>query len=70
MGRLPENVLNELRSPARALRDLIDKYEGMPSDQPTRFALGRMIRQLAGEITRSSVDTDRSTLPDRDPQIR
>jgi hypothetical protein len=48
---LTENVLSELRSPARALCDLIEKHERYPRDHPSRSGLGLMIRQLAVELT-------------------
>jgi hypothetical protein len=51
MGRVPENVLNARRSPAEALCDLIKKHDAMPPNDPNLPALGRMIRQLAAEVT-------------------
>ena len=49
-------MLTKLRSPAGALCDLIEKYEGTPPNHPTRLVLARMIRELACEITRPTVD--------------
>jgi hypothetical protein len=53
MGRLPENALARLRSPGRALNDLVERYQGLAVNDPDRDEIGRMIRQLAVEITRS-----------------
>jgi hypothetical protein len=50
MGRLPENVLGERRSPAQALADLVEKYHRTVLDHPVRPKLARMIQQLRAEI--------------------
>jgi hypothetical protein len=52
MGRLREAALNQLRSPEKALCDLIEKHDRMPSDHPGLAELSRMIRQLAAEVTK------------------
>ena len=52
MGRLPADTLNEVRSPARALADLIETFETLASDHPALPRLAQMIRQLADEIVR------------------
>jgi len=44
-------VLTKIRSPAKALFDLVQKHEDMPKHRPERLRLKRMIRQLAVEIT-------------------
>jgi len=49
--RLPEDVLRESRSPAKALRDLIKTYEKMDRSNPGRRRLAKMIRQLTAEVT-------------------
>jgi hypothetical protein len=51
MGRLPENILTELRTPARALCDLVERHQRLAVNDPKRSELGRMIRELASEIT-------------------
>jgi hypothetical protein len=53
MEWLPDNVLTIRRSPARALCDLIEKHDRMPLNHSTRPELGRLIRLLAVEITRT-----------------
>jgi hypothetical protein len=44
-------VLTKVRSPARALFDLVQKHENMAKNHPERHKLKQMIRQLAIEIT-------------------
>ncbi len=51
MGTLSETFLSELRSPDRALCDLIESHARMTFHDPRRFAVGQMIRQLATEVT-------------------
>jgi hypothetical protein len=50
MGRLPENVLCELRTLPHALADLRAKHNTLRRDHPERSGLARMIRQLSEEI--------------------
>jgi len=50
MGSLPEHGLGELRSPAQALADLVDKFNCMARNHPELPVLARMIRELAEEI--------------------
>jgi hypothetical protein len=51
MGRLPANVLSEIRSPATALADLVVQLGYSCHEHPHRRMLERMIRQLESEIT-------------------
>jgi hypothetical protein len=53
MGQLPDIVLTRLRSPGKALYDLVEKYESLACNDPVRDDIGRMIRQLAAAITES-----------------
>lgn len=50
MGRLSDNVLSELRSPWKALSDLVVKYNSASPYHPDRPMWERMIRQLEREI--------------------
>jgi hypothetical protein len=50
MGRLSENVLDELRSPAAALAELVDRFNTVANNHPDLPLLARMIRQLTDEI--------------------
>jgi hypothetical protein len=50
MGRLPENALSELRSPAKALADLVEAFNNLASDHPDLQRLAQMIGHLAEEI--------------------
>jgi hypothetical protein len=60
MGRLPDNVLSELRTLPHALADLMAKHKNMPRDHPERSGLARMIRLLSEEIAmRRAVPTRR-----------
>ena len=60
MGRLPENVLTALRTRAKALCDLVERHDSLPGNDPSRDEVGRMIRLLAGEITRSDKTAPRT----------
>lgn len=51
MQRYPNDLLTRLRSRAEALRDLIETHERLAVNDPVRAELGRMIRQLAVEVT-------------------
>jgi hypothetical protein len=50
MGHLPDRVLNELRSPARALADLVEKFNKTARNHPDLPKMARMIRLLSEEI--------------------
>ena len=50
MGRLSEDVLSEMRSPRKALSDLVAKSNDFGPDHPHHPMWGRMIRQLESEI--------------------
>jgi hypothetical protein len=50
MGRLPENALEERRSPVEALVDLIDKFNGVAANHPDLPKLARMIAALFDHI--------------------
>jgi hypothetical protein len=50
MGHLPESILSELRSPARALADLIDKFNSTVHNHPDLPKMAQMIRVLSAEI--------------------
>jgi hypothetical protein len=50
MGRSPQNALTALRSPTRALADLVDKFNTSAGNHPDLPRMARMIRQLADEI--------------------
>jgi hypothetical protein len=59
MSPCPIDVLSRLRSPAKALCDLVERYERLPCNDPDRVDVARMIRQLAFELTRAAaVDYD------------
>jgi hypothetical protein len=51
MGRLPKDVLSQLRSPPEALADLMAKFDSTGRNHPQRPLLERMIRQLETEIS-------------------
>jgi hypothetical protein len=51
MGRLSDNVLSELRSPRKALSDLVAKFNDFGPHHPHRPMWERMIRQLESEVT-------------------
>ena len=50
MGSLSENILGALRSPERALGDLIESHAHVSFHDPRRFELERMIQQLTAEV--------------------
>jgi len=50
MGRLPADVLREVRSPATALADLVIQLGQTCHEHPHRTMLERMVRQLESEI--------------------
>jgi hypothetical protein len=50
MGRLSDNVLSELRSPRKALSDLVAKSNNFGPNHPHRRMWERMIRQLESEV--------------------
>lgn len=50
MGRLPADVLNEVRSPATALADLTIQLGQTCREHPHRSMLERMVRQLESEL--------------------
>jgi len=52
MKRVPANVLHELRSPAKALADLLETFDRMAPDDPSLPRVARMIGLLAEEIAR------------------
>jgi hypothetical protein len=58
MTPCPTDVLSRLRSPAKALCDLVERYERLPCNDPDRVDVARMIRQLAFELTRAAADYD------------
>ena len=56
MGRLSDNVLSELRSPRKALSDLVAKINNCGPNHPHRPMWERMISQLESEVVlRSSM---------------
>jgi hypothetical protein len=50
MGRFPDDTLSEIRSPRKALSDLVVKYNSASPYHPNRPVWERMIRQLECEI--------------------
>jgi hypothetical protein len=50
MERFHNAIPDELRSPAQALADLLDKFDCMAGNNPELPVLERMILQLAEEI--------------------
>ena len=44
MERFPNTIPDELRSPAKALADLVDKFNSMARNDPQLLMLARMIR--------------------------
>jgi hypothetical protein len=50
MERFPNTIPDELRSPAKALADLVDKFNSMARNDPQLLMLARMIRELSEEI--------------------
>jgi hypothetical protein len=50
MERFPNAIPDELRSPAQALADLVDKFNRTARNDPQLLMLARMIRQLTEEI--------------------
>ncbi len=58
MSPCPTDLSTRLRSPAKALCDLVERYERLPCNDPDRVDVARMIRQLAFELTRAAADCD------------
>jgi hypothetical protein len=50
MGRLSDNVLSELRSPRKALSDLVAKSNDFGPNHPHHPMWERVIRQLESEV--------------------
>jgi len=50
MERPPKDVLSDIRSPGKALSDLVAKYRSADPDHPDRAMWARMIHQLECEI--------------------
>jgi hypothetical protein len=50
MGRPRSDILSDIRSPRKALSDLVAKYRSADPDHPDRAIWARMIHQLKYEI--------------------
>jgi len=50
MGRFPAETLREVRSPAKALADIVSKFNRACPEHPDRPMWEKMIRQLETEI--------------------
>jgi hypothetical protein len=66
MGKLPANALDEPRSPAQALLDLVDRLNGIPDNHPDLPKLARMIQVLLDHVAQRGA-TDIVSPPVRRP---